>query len=118
MGFRLHLIIIVFAFLSLTTFAHSVVEQEGFYEVEHSWTCNGKQCSITLNISTNLYNYYQNEREHLAYRYQFNGGEIPPNYYGFMLSEHDRYVLRTVADEFSNNSTTEREKVELALYNS
>lgn len=115
MCFRLHLIIIVFAFLSLTTFAHSVVEQEGFYEVEHSWTCNGKQCSITLNISTNLYDYYQNEREHLAYRYQFNGGEIPPNYYGFMLSEHDRYVLRTVADEFSNNSTTEREKVELAL---
>lgn len=114
MCFRLHLII-VFAFFSLTASAHSVVEREGFYEVEHSWTCNGKQCSITLNISTNLYDYYQNEREHLAYRYQFNGGEIPPNYYGFMLSEHDRSVLGALADEFSTNSTTEKEEVELAL---
>ncbi len=114
MCFRLHLII-VFAFFSLTAFAHSVVEQDGFYEIEHSWKCNGKQSSIILNISTNLYDYYQNEREHLAYRYQFNGGEIPPNYYGFMLSEYDRSVLGALADEFSTNSTTEKEEVELAL---
>ena len=111
---RLHLIILLFL-ASLTAMAHTVTEEDGYYEVEHSWICNGKSCSITLNISAKLYDYYQNEREHLAYRYQFNGGEIPPNYYGFMLSEHDRSVLGALADEFSSHSMSEKEEVNLAL---
>ena len=102
---RVYLIIII-AFASLTAMAHSVTEEGGYYEVEHSWVCNGKRCSVTLNISTNLYDYYQNEREHLAYRYQFNGGEIPPNYFSFMLSEHDREIMQALADEFMKNITT------------
>lgn len=111
---RFHLIVLL-AFFSLTASAHSVVEHDGFYEMEHSWMCNGKLCSITLNISSNLYDYYQNEREHLAYRYQFNGSEIPPNYFGFMLSEFDRPLIRTLANEFSNHATTEKEWIRLAL---
>ena len=108
------LAIILFVLYS-TASAHSVVEQDGYYEIEHTWKYGDKECSITLNISTNLYDYYQNEREHLAYRYQFNGGEIPPNYYSFMLSEHDRPVMRALANEFSNHGTTEKEQIQLAL---
>ena len=108
-------LIILLALVSLTAMAHTVTEEDGFYEVEHTWSCNGKQCSITLNISTNLYDYYQNEREHLAYRYQFNGGEIPPNYFSFMLSEHDREIMQALADEFSSHSVSELESINLAL---
>ena len=67
---RLQLILLL-AFVSLGASGHSVVVHDGYYEVEHTWKCNGKECSIMLNISTELYNYYQIEREHLAYRYQF-----------------------------------------------
>lgn len=111
---RLHLILFL-VIASLSVFGHSVVEHDGYYEVEHIWMYNGKECSITLNISMNLYDYYQNEREHLAYRYQFNGGEVPPNYYSFMLSEHDRPVMRALANEFSNYVVTEKEQIQLAL---
>ena len=114
MRFRLHLIIGL-AFISLTASAHSVMERDGYYEVEHTWSCQGKEYSITLNISTELYNYYQIEREHLAYRYRFNGGEIPPHYYSFMLSEHDRSVMQALANEFSNHSASELESINLAL---
>lgn len=114
MRFRFHLVLLI-AFASLSASAHQVEEHEGYYEVEHSWQFNGKECSITLNISTELYDYYQNKREHLAYRYRFNGGEIPPNYYSFMLSEHDRPVIRALADEFSNHVATTKEQIHLAL---
>ena len=114
MRFRQYLIIIM-AFVSLSARAHSVTEEDGFYRIEHTWPFEGKQCSISLNISKQLYDYYQNEREHLAYRYQFNGGEIPPNYYSFMLSEHDRPVMRALAEEFSSHVATEKEQVGLAL---
>ena len=114
MRLRLHLIIL-WTLFSLFASAHSVEEQDGFYEVEHSWMCNGRQCSVALNISTDLYDYYCYEREHLAYIYQFNEDEMPPNYFGFMLSEHDRPIMRVLADEFTGNVETEKEQIELAL---
>lgn len=114
MRFRLHLIVLL-AFFSFPAMAQSVTMEDGFYKVEQSWRCNGKECSIVLNINTELYDYYQVEREHLAYRYQFNGGEIPPNYYSFMLSEHDRPVMRALANEFSSHVATEKEQIQLAL---
>ena len=110
----MHLIILL-AFVSLTAFAHTVVEHEGYYEVEHTWEYNKKNCTISLNISKNLYNYFRNEREHLAYRYQFQEDELPPNYFSFMLSEHDRPVMHALAEEFSRNAITELDRINLAL---
>ena len=100
---------IVLFLLCSTVSAHSVVEWDGYYEVKHSWKCEGRECSIMLNISTELYDYYRNDREHLAYKYRFNEDETEPNYYGFMLSEHDRPVIRSLAREFVGHATTERE---------
>ncbi len=114
MWVRLHLLLIM-AIVSLTASAHSVVERDGYYEVRHSWRNDGKECSITLNISTGLYDYFCNNREHLAYAYQFNDGELPPNYYSFMLSEHDRPIMHAVAQEFSRFALTERDRISLAL---
>lgn len=114
MRIRFHLIVIL-AFISLSAMAHSVVEWDGFYEMKHSWKCEGRACSITLNISTNLYDYYRNDREHLAYKYRFNEDEVEPNYYGFMLSEHDRPVLHGLANQFASHATSERESILLAL---
>lgn len=114
MRFRLHLILLL-AFISLTASAYSVVEYDGYFEVEHSWKFNGKECAITLNISTELYDYYRNDREHLAYVYQFNDGEVPPNYYSFMLSEHDRPLMHALAQEFSRYALTEKDRIGLAL---
>lgn len=114
MNLRIHLVIII-VFINLSALAHHVVEKDGYYKVEHSWLFHGKQCSITLNISTSLYDYYRNDREHLAYRYQFKDGEVPPNYFSFMLSEHDRSVMSAIAHEFESNSSSEYEKINLAL---
>ena len=102
-------------FVRVSLSAHTVVEYDGYFEVEHSWKYNGKDCSITLNISTDLYDYYRNDREHLAYVYQFNDGEVPPNYYSFMLSEHDRPLMHALAQEFSRYALTEKDQIELAL---
>ena len=112
---RRSLHLILFLLVSLTVSAHSVVEWDGYYEVRHSWKCNGRECSITLNISTELYDYYRNDREHLAYKYLFNEDEMEPNYYSFMLSEHDRPVMRAVANEFSRYATSEKEAILIAL---
>lgn len=114
MRLRLHLILLL-AFIGLTASAHSVVEYDGYFEVKHSWKFNGKECAITLNISTELYDYYRNDREHLAYVYQFNEGEVPPNYYSFMLSEHDRPLMHALAQEFGRYALTEKDRIGLAL---
>ena len=111
---RLHLIIVLF-FVSLAASAHSVVERNGYYEVRHSWEYKGKSCSVMLNIGTGLYDYYRNQREHQFYRYHFNGSVVPPNYFGFMLSERDRNVIRALAQEFSGGVDTEAERIALAL---
>lgn len=108
-------ILLVLMLFSASLSAHTVVEYDGYFEVEHSWKYNGKDCSITLNISTDLYDYYRNDREHLAYVYQFNDGEVPPNYYSFMLSEHDRPLMRVLAQEFSRYAFTEKDQIGLAL---
>ncbi|MBQ8958691.1 MAG: hypothetical protein IJ057_09390 [Bacteroidales bacterium] len=114
MQVRLHLILLL-AFFGLTASAHTLVEYDGYFEVEHSWKFKGKECSITLNISTDLYDYYRNDREHLAYVYKFNEDEMPPNYYSFMLSEHDRPLMRALANEFSHYAHSEKDQIELAL---
>ncbi len=111
---RLHLIVLILI-LSLSVSAHSVKEQDGYYEVTHSWKYNNKECSIVLNIRTELYDYYRYDREHLAYVYQFNEGELPPNYYSFMLSEHDRPLMHSLAQEFSRYALTEKDRIALAL---
>lgn len=108
-------ILFLLLLISVALSAHTVVEYDGYFEVEHSWKYNGKDCSITLNISTDLYDYYRNDREHLAYVYQFNDGEVPPNYYSFMLSEHDRPLMHALAQEFSRYALTEKDQIELAL---
>ena len=111
---RLHLILLL-AIASLTASAHSVEEYEDYYEVEHTWEYNKKSCAISLNISKELYRYFRYDREHLAYRYRFQGDELPPNYFSFMLSEHDRPVMHALANEFCRNATSELEKINLAL---
>ncbi len=108
-------ILLVLMFVRVSLSAHTVVEYDGYFEVDHSWKYNGKECSITLNISTELYDYFRNDREHLAYVYKFNEGEMPPNYYSFMLSEHDRPVMQSIAKEFSRYALTEKDRIELAL---
>ena len=114
MRVRLHLILFL-TFAGLAASAHSLVEHGSYYEVEHSWEYNKKNCAVSLNISRSLYEYFRDEREHLAYRYQFQGGELPPNYFSFMLSEHDRPVIRALANEFSNHVATEKGQIQLAL---
>ena len=112
---RSRFLTIVFVLLYATVSAHTVVEWDGYYEVKHSWRYNGRECSLTLNVSTDLYDYYRNDREHLAYKYRFNEDETEPNYYGFMLSEHDRPVMRFMANEFAKNTSSEKEAILLAL---
>ena len=94
---------------------YSVQENDEFYEIGHSWKCEGEEYSIALNISEELYNYYRNDREHSAYSYKINGKEGQPNYFGFILSERDRSVMRELSDNLSGRAATEKEKIQMAL---
>ena len=111
---RLYLIVIM-AIVSLSASAHSVVRHRGYYEVSHTWECDGEQYSITINVSKNLYDYYQNDREHLSYIYHFNDASVSPNYYSFMISEHSRSLMQTLTNELSEYANSEAEQVNLAL---
>lgn len=107
------LLILMFASASLS--AHSVVGQDGYIEVEHSWKYNGKDCCITLNISEDLYGYYQNEREHLAYHYKIEKAEMPVNFYTFILSDYDRAVMQALASQFEGMAISDYGRVNAAM---
>lgn len=105
----LHLLILMS--LAITATAHA----DGWYTVRHSWDCNGRNYSIELEISEELYDYYQNEREHLAYEYRIEDAETPVNFYGFILSDYDRPFIRELADRFAERAFNDYDKVNLAM---
>lgn len=90
-------------------------QTDGWFSVNHSWNCNGKNYSIELEISEELYDYYQNEREHLAYHFRIEDAETPVNFYSFILSDYDRPFIRELADRFSERAFTDLDKVKLAM---
>ncbi len=113
MRFRFHLIILMLL-VCVSASAHSVSESEGVFAVEHSWECNGRSYSIGLEISEELYDYYRNDREHLAYHYRIEDAETPVNFFSFILSDYDRPLIREIADRFAERAFTELDKVDLA----
>ena len=105
----LHLLILMSLAITATA------QTDGWYTVRHSWDCNGRNYSIELEISEELYDYYQNEREHLAYHYKIEDAETPVNFYSFILSDYDRPFIRELADRFSERAFTDLDKVNLAM---
>lgn len=102
--------------LILMLFAISASAQtDGWSTVRHSWDCTGKNYSIELEISEELYDYYQNEREHLAYHYKIEDAETPVNFYSFILSDYDRPFIRELADRFTERAFSDFDKVNLAM---
>lgn len=105
----LHLILL----MSLTITAKA--QTDGWFTVQHDWACKGRNYSIELEISEELYDYYQNEREHLAYEYRIEDAETPVNFYSFILSDYDRPFIRELADRFAERAFTDYDKVNLAM---
>jgi len=90
-------------------------QTDGWFTVQHDWRCNGRNYSIELEISEDLYDYYQNEREHVAYEYRIEDAETPVNFYSFILSDFDRPFIRELADRFAERAFTDYDKVNLAM---
>ena len=111
---KLHLLILILS-ASIVASAHSVQKEDGFFVVRHSWECDGRLHSIDLEISEELYDYYQNEREHLAYEYRIEDRETPVNFYSFILSDYDRPFIHELADRFAERAFTDYDKVNLAM---
>lgn len=105
----LHLLIIMLFTMSASA------QTDGWFTVRHSWDCNGRDYSIELEISEELYDYYQNEREHLAYEYRIEDAETPVNFYSFILSDYDRPFIRELADRFAERAFSDFDKVNLAM---
>ena len=105
----LHLLILMLPFVTASA------QTDGFLMVQHDWYCNGRNHSIELEISEELYDYYQNEREHLAYEYRIEDRETPVNFYSFILSDFDRPFIHELADRFAERAFTDRDKVNLAM---
>lgn len=102
--------------LILMLFAVTASAQtDGWITVQHDWDCHGRNYSIELEISEELYDYYQNEREHQAYEYRIEDAETPVNFYSFILSDYDRPFIRELADRFAEKAFTDRDKVTLAM---
>ena len=108
-------ILFMLLLVCVTVSAHSVVGEEGCFIVEHSWECNGQNCSIKLNIREEIYDYYQNDREHLAYHYRIEDAETPVNFYSFMLSDYDRPVIRALAQQMTDMAMTDFNRVNMAM---
>ncbi|MBP5796709.1 MAG: hypothetical protein J6W26_00325 [Bacteroidales bacterium] len=107
-----------FLFLVMISFsaqAHVVTEENGHYIVEHSWRYKADQCSLSLTIDKDLYDYYQNDREHLVYKYELDENYNPPGYSGFMLSEYDRPLMKAIAGQLEEMASSESEQIELAV---
>ena len=105
----LHLLLL----MSFTIVASA--QTDGYLTVQHSWDCNGREYAIELEISEELYDYYQYEREHLAYHYKIEDAETPVNFYSFILSDYDRPFIRELADRFAERAFTDFDKVNLAM---
>lgn len=113
---RKRLYIVLFLMLwGFTANAYSVTEEEGFYLIEHSWRSEKDTCFISLRINKELYEYYQKDREHLIYKFQFGENELPPTYFGFMFSEYDRPVVREIASQLGEMASSKLEQVKLAV---
>ena len=95
--------------------ATAKAQTDGWFTVRHDWECNGHNYAIGLEISEELYDYYRNEREHLAYHYKIENAETPVNFYSFILSDYDRPFIRELADRFSEKALTDFDKVNLAM---
>ena len=111
---RLYLVVLL-AIVSLTASAHSVTEEDDCYVIEHSWRFEEEQCSFLLRINKELYDYYQKDREHLIYKYKMDDKVVPPSYFSFMFSEHDRPVVREMARQFDEAALSELESIKLAV---
>ena len=105
----LHLLILMLLTVSASA------QTDGWFTVRHEWACDGRNYSIELEISEELYDYYQNEREHLAYEYRIEDAETPVNFYSFILSDYDRPFIRELADRFAERAFTDYDKVNLAM---
>lgn len=105
----LHLLILMLLTVSASA------QTDGWLTVRHDWACDGRNHSIELEISEELYDYYQNEREHLAYEYRIEDAETPVNFYSFILSDYDRPFIRELADRFAERAFTDYDKVNLAM---
>ena len=105
----LHLLILMLLTASVSA------QTDGYFTVQHSWECDGQDYAIELEISERLYDYYQNDREHVAYHYKIEDAETPVNFYSFMLSDYDRPFFRELADLFSERAFTDFDKVNLAM---
>lgn len=105
----LHLLILMLLTVSASA------QTDGWLTVRHDWACDGRNYSIELEISEELYEYYQNEREHLAYEFRIEYVETPVNFYSFILSDYDRPFIRELADRFVERAFTDYDKVNLAM---
>lgn len=111
---RLYLVLFLML-LGLTANAYSVIEEEEYYLIAHSWCFEEDTCFITLRINKELYEYYQKDREHLIYKFQFGENELPPTYFSFMFSEYDRPVVGEIASRLGEKASSKLEQIKLAV---
>lgn len=101
--------------LSFTVSAYSVSEENGYYLIEHTWRCEEDPYSISFRISKDLYDYYQNDREHIVYQYKMNETKVPPCYSSFILSEHNRPIMQGIVKQFEDMASSKFNQVQLAV---
>ena len=91
------------------------VEGDSLIHVTYRWDCLGKERQCSLDVSQRLYDYYRNQRKHLAYYYEDSGYGSAESYCGFMFSEYSRDVIKSLAEQLMVSALSHKEKIMAAL---
>ncbi|MCQ2303595.1 MAG: hypothetical protein MJZ97_01195 [Bacteroidales bacterium] len=83
------ILFLLFSFVCIAAFPHSVTEENGNYHITHSWKYKNDSWSCNLYVSRDLYEHYRLQCIHKS-----------DNFAGFTLSDYDRECLRDLVKNF------------------
>ena len=83
--------------------------------VHRVWMYNDTVRRCETKVAKELYDYYQEERDHYFYRYEMEGRLIGDNRKSFVFSEYGQPVIRGLAKALETVAKSETDKVEVAL---
>lgn len=82
------LVLALLTLLSLTGFSHSVTKEGDHYSISHQWRYQGREWAFTMEVSSDLYEYYQG-RKHMS-----------DNVVEYVLSDYDRVYVQSLVNSF------------------
>ncbi len=108
-------IVLLLLLLSTRAYSQWVALDGDDYLVHRVWMYNDTVRVCETKVAKELYDYYQQERDHYFYRYEMEGKQIGDNRKSFVFSENGKPVIKDLARRLETIAISETDKVEAAL---